>query len=585
MKEPFGNAPLSGAEINNRPNRRAATVMVQGTASDVGKSLITAALCRIFAEDGYRTAPFKSQNMSLNSDVTWDGKEIGRAQAMQADACGVAATTDMNPILLKPTKEMASQVVVHGKPLREYEAREYRTHYLPTAERIVKESLERLRAAHDVVVLEGAGSPAEINLKDRDIVNMRMAAWADAPVILVADIDRGGVFASIVGTLELLEPDERDRVKGFVINKFRGDIKLLEPGLDWLEKRTGKPVLGVMPYMPGLELEDEDSLSLRAGSDGPEPPGPYEPTPPDMLDIAVLRLPRISNFTDMDPLRFESDVRLRYVEHVEQWGRPDAVIVPGSKSVMEDLAWLRKQGLAAKLAEYAASGGTIAGICGGYEMMGTRLLDPHGTESNVREMAALSLFPFETKFAEEKRTVRVQGMARLRLGLPGLPVEGYEIHMGRVRWLDQPKRQPFRIWEKSLAKNERSVSSFGGESASRGDNRTGTGGESAPEGGSGTVTGTGSGTDRAPGVPEGACTEDGRVWGTFIHGIFHNDDFRRHWLNGIRSDKGLEPVEAALRFRERREAAFGRLAGLARQHLDIGRIYRMTGLREEEDDI
>ncbi len=238
------------------------TIMVQGTASDVGKSLITAALCRIFTKDGWRTAPFKSQNMSLNSYVTWDGKEIGRAQGMQADACGILATTDMNPILLKPSGEMKSQVVVHGKPLRDYNAKEYREKYLPVAGSIVQASLRRLREAYDIVVLEGAGSPAEINLKDRDIVNMRMAAWADAPVILVADIDRGGVFASIVGTLELLEPEERDRICGFIINKFRGDVSLLQAGLDWLEDRTGKPVLGVLPFMPGLELEDEDSLSL-----------------------------------------------------------------------------------------------------------------------------------------------------------------------------------------------------------------------------------------------------------------------------------------------------------------------------------
>jgi adenosylcobyric acid synthase len=240
----------------------AKALMIQGTASDVGKSILTAALCRIFVQDGWRTAPYKSQNMSLNSYVTYDGKEIGRAQGVQADACKILATTDMNPILLKPKQDMISQVVVHGKPFMDLDARTYRESYLPQAEQVVKEALSRLRSEYDVVVLEGAGSPAEVNLKDRDIVNMRLAGWADSPVILAADIDRGGVFASIVGTLEILSEEERARVKGFVINKFRGDVTLLQPGLEWLEQRTGKPVLGVIPYLPQLGIEDEDSASL-----------------------------------------------------------------------------------------------------------------------------------------------------------------------------------------------------------------------------------------------------------------------------------------------------------------------------------
>lgn len=520
------------------------TIMVQGTASDVGKSLITAALCRLFKQDGWRTAPFKSQNMSLNSYVTWDGKEIGRAQGMQADACGILATTDMNPILLKPTREMSSQVVVHGKPLRDYNAREYRESYLPIAGEIVQQSLGRLREAYDIVVLEGAGSPAEINLKDRDIVNMRMAAWADAPVILVADIDRGGVFASIVGTLELLEQDERDRVCGFIINKFRGDVSLLQPGLDWLEARTGKPVLGVLPYMPNLELEDEDSLSLSHSKQQPANALTAANDRHDQLDIAVIRLPRISNFTDIDPLHFEKDVKLRYIERASQWGSPDAVIIPGSKNTIEDLLWLKETGLADLLQKHAVDGGWTAGICGGYEMLGSRLLDPLHVESEAEEAAGLGLFPFEVSFAQEKRTVRVEGYGRLNIMQPPTPIEGYEIHMGEVKWQPDvmPTFQPFQIRVQPSIQNTAMAAVY---------------------------------------EAEGACSPDGRVWGTFIHGILHNDDFRRDWLNGIRESKGLEHLTADLRFQERREIAFDRLAEHARRHLNISRIYELLGMEKE----
>jgi adenosylcobyric acid synthase len=520
------------------------TIMVQGTASDVGKSLITAALCRLFTQDGWCTAPFKSQNMSLNSYVTWDGKEIGRAQGMQADACGILATTDMNPILLKPTRDMSSQVVVHGKPLRDYNAREYRESYLPIAGEIVQQSLQRLREAHDIVVLEGAGSPAEINLKDRDIVNMRMAAWADAPVILVADIDRGGVFASIVGTLELLEEAERDRVCGFIINKFRGDVSLLKPGLDWLEARTGKPVLGVLPYMPNLELEDEDSLSLSHSKQQPADALPAANDQHGQLDIAVIRLPRISNFTDIDPLHFERDVKLRYIDRASQWGSPDAIIIPGSKNTIEDLVWLKETGLADLLQKHAADGRWTAGICGGYEMLGKRLLDPLHVESEVEETEGLCFFPFEVRFAEEKRTVRVEGYGRLNSTQPSTPIEGYEIHMGEINWQThaKPTFQPFHIRVQPLI--QKSVESAVYET-------------------------------------EGACTPDGKVWGTFIHGILHNDDFRRDWLNGIRESKGLERLPAELRFHERRESAFDRLAEHARQHLNVSLIYGLLGMEKE----
>nr|WP_246627362.1 cobyric acid synthase [Paenibacillus solanacearum] len=500
--------------------------MLQGTASDVGKSLLTAALCRILLQDGYRVAPFKSQNMSLNSYVTPDGKEIGRAQGMQADACRIAATTDMNPILLKPKKDMVSQVVVHGKPYRDLDARAYRERYLPEAEAVVKESLARLRQSYDIVVIEGAGSPAEVNLKDRDIVNMRLAGWADAPVLLVADIDRGGVFASLVGTLDILTPEERARVKGFVINKFRGDVTLLQPGIDWLEERTGKPVLGVIPYLPQLGLEDEDSASLdrRLAESGRM--SASQERQPDLLDIAVIRLPRISNFTDIDPLSFEPDVRLRFVTGAGDFGRPDAVIVPGSKNTIDDLLYLRHAGLDRKLAQYAEDGGFVTGICAGYQMLGEKLLDPLLVESGEPELRGIGLFPAQTEFAREKQTVRSEAMASL-YGGEAMPVHGYEIHMGQTEFT-RPVRHPFEIVREDGSRQE-----------------------------------------------EGAATEDGRVWGTYLHGILHNDDFRRAWLNRVRLDKGLEPLPAELRFMERREAAFDRLADHVRAHLDLPQLYAM----------
>ncbi|WP_028551115.1 cobyric acid synthase [Paenibacillus sp. UNC451MF] len=524
----------------------AATLMVQGTSSDAGKSLITTALCRILLQDGLRVAPFKSQNMSLNSYVTPDGKEIGRAQGMQADACRIPATTDMNPILLKPKKDMVSQVVVHGKPYRDLDARTYREKYLSEAESIVKDSLYRLRQSYDAVVLEGAGSPAEVNLKDRDIVNMRLAGWADAPVVLVADIDRGGVFASIVGTMDIFTQEERDRVQGFIINKFRGDVTLLYPGLDWLEKRTGKPVLGVIPYLPDLELEDEDSASLdrklatgilAKGSPGvPNMKGDAEKLEADneMLDIAVIRLPRLSNFTDIDPLLYEQDVRLRFVSSPEELGRPDAVILPGSKNTVDDLLFLRENGLDQALLRHAEQGGTMVGICAGYQMMGSKLLDPELVESDRPETAGLGLLPTETVFTSDKRTVRAEGTTQAReLGNNTLPIYGYEIHMGRTRFLE-PVKHPFQIRE------------VGGSEAYHED---------------------------------GVITVDGKLWGTYVHGILHNDDFRREWLNSIRKVKGWQPKAAELRFQERREAAFDRLADHVRRHLDMKRVYEMIGIQ------
>ncbi|CAM3134551.1 cobyric acid synthase [Paenibacillus lupini] len=509
--------------------KRAATIMVQGTASDVGKSVLTTALCRIFVQDKWKTAPFKSQNMALNSYVTLDGKEIGRAQGVQAEACGIAATTDMNPILIKPTGEMKAQIVVHGKPLEEMSAWRYREEYIPLAEEIVTDALDRLRAEYDIVVLEGAGSPAEINLKDRDIVNMRMAEWADAPVLLVADIDKGGVFASIVGTLELLEEDERNRVKGFIINKFRGDISLLQSGLDWLEERTGIPVLGVIPHLPRLDIEAEDSVVLEKLQE-------QERNEDKEIDIVVIRLPRISNFTDFDPLSAEPDISLRYVESAEQLGKPDIIIIPGSKNTLDDLLFLEQTGIAKAIAKRVSEGSFLVGICGGYQMLGRKLYDPLQVESVHDEVDGLGYLPLATTFYMDKRTERVSGtIAAPHPNWPsmqGQAIVGYEIHMGQTTPLSQVNP----------------LLSINGQS-------------------------------------EGVISENGRIFGTYLHGLFHNDTFRRQYLNMVRAYKELAPIEDILPFRSRQIETFDRLADHVRNHLDMEQVYRILFANQSETAI
>ncbi|QUL58036.1 cobyric acid synthase [Paenibacillus tritici] len=512
--------------------------MIQGTASDVGKSLVTAAIGRIMTRDGYRTAPFKSQNMALNSYVTADGKEIGRAQGMQAEAFGITATSDMNPILLKPSGEMSAQIVVHGVPHAALSAREYREKFLPEAKGTVMDALGRLREAYDIVLLEGAGSPAEINLKARDIVNMNLAGWADAPVLLVADIDRGGVFAFIVGTLELLEPQERARVKGFVINKFRGDVSLLQPGLDWLEERTGIPVLGVLPFLPQLRIEAEDSVVLEGTS------GRLRGDSAKELDIAVIRYPRISNFTDFDPLEEEPDAAVRYVTSADELGTPDVIILPGTKNTAADLQYLREQGFPEAI-EHALGQGThqLAGICGGYQMLGLKLLDPDSVESaEPGESEGLGYLPLSTSFLQQKTTVRVSGGLAaghpLRLSpadtgkIGKLPVTGYEIHMGTTT-----NHDPASV-----------LSLF-------------------------TIAGP-----EELAVPEGWGTPDGRIWGSYLHGLFHNDELRRSWLNGLRIAKGLAPLTATFSAAALREQEFDRLADTVKSHLNMAAVYEIMGL-------
>jgi adenosylcobyric acid synthase len=484
----------------------APALMVQGTASHVGKSMLVSALCRMFKQDGLRVLPFKAQNMALNSYVTASGQEIGRAQAAQAEAAGVPAHVDMNPVLIKPEGERRSQIVVMGKAVGSMSAAEYHQRK-PELRRLVAEALTRLRSQADLVVIEGAGSPAEINLKANDIVNMSVARAAQARVLLVGDIDRGGVFAAFVGTMELLEPDERALVRAFVINKFRGDRSLLQPGVDFLTARTGVPTLGVLPYLPALRLAEEDSLGLddRRG---------HERRSGD-LDILVVRLPRIANYDDFGPLEHQPGVALRFVESAADIGAADLVILPGSKTTVQDLQWLRERGLAQAIVERAGRGGPILGVCAGCQMLGQEILDPAGVESPVAVTTGLGLLPLRTRFATTKVTAQVEARPASPsfLGLaPGTPLSGYEIHMGRL--------EPLGPWAPAFTVVRRN------------------------------------GADTAE--PDGAVA--GPVAGTLLHGIFAEPAVRAALVASLR--QGATPVAAP----ELDE--YDRLASTAREHLE-----------------
>ena len=402
----------------------ALNIMLQGTMSNAGKSLLSAGLCRIFRQDGLRVAPFKSQNMALNSFITKDGGEMGRAQVVQAEACGIEPDVRMNPILLKPTTDVGSQVIVNGQVRGNMRAMEYyakKREYLPD----VMHAYESLALENDVIVIEGAGSPAEINLKQDDFVNMGLAKLVNAPVLLIGDIDRGGVFAQLYGTIALLEPDERARVKGTIINKFRGDRSILEPGLRQLEALCGVPVAGVVPYAQ-VDIDDEDSLSARFTKD----------TARKLLDIAVIRLPRISNFTDFSPFERYEGVSVRYIDRVSSLGAPDLILLPGTKSTIADLQWLRESGLEAAILKQAARGTLVFGVCGGYQMLGRSICDPDGVETaGETEIRGMGLLPVDTVFRGEKvqRQTRgvFSGVSGMLAELSGLSYEGYEIHMGR----------------------------------------------------------------------------------------------------------------------------------------------------------
>lgn len=508
----------------------ARTIMIQGTASHVGKSVLVAALCRIFYRDGHRVAPFKSQNMALNSFVTRDGGEMGRAQVVQAEAAGRAPHVDMNPILLKPTGQASSQVVLLGKPVGNLSAREYHRDFAGRAWKAACEALERLKNDNDIIVIEGAGSPAEVNLQSTEIVNMRVAREAGAPVLLTCDIDKGGALAAVVGTLELLDPKDRDLVAGIIINKFRGDLTLFQPAIEFLEEKTGIPVIGVVPYFQGFRIQEEDTVheetlkrSREAGTRD--------------VEVAVIHLPHISNFTDFDPLEDEPDVSLRYVGRGTPLGSPDLIIIPGSKNTIEDLAYLKRTGVAGEIRRLSESGVTVAGICGGFQILGRELHDPLHTESNIPSIDGLGLLDITTTFARDKVTTQVRAVAcgpgPMLEDARGTEVVGYEIHMGRTD-LENGVKPAFEITHR-----------FGGSRISM----------------------------------DGAATGNGRVWGTYIHGIFDSAPFRRKIINSIRKAKGLPPLveSVSLSAWEQRQRDYDKLAGVVRGSLDMGKVYGMVG--------
>lgn len=503
---------------------KARSIMIQGTSSDVGKSLICTAFCRVFSNKGLRVVPFKSQNMALNSYVTLDGGEIGRAQGVQAEAARITATTDMNPILLKPKQDMVSEVIVHGKHFLDMNAKSYRNQFVQEAMPIIRKSVEKLQDEYDIIVLEGAGSPAEINLKDRDIANMRMAKLADAAVILVADIDRGGVFASIIGTLALLDKDERDCVKGIIINKFRGMRELLDDGIEWLEKETGIPVLGVLPYLD-VNIEAEDSLALSSLRFKKPKKAEFP------IDVAVLRFPRISNFTDVDPFFDEPGVGVRLVSSVNELGKPDLLILPGTKNTMEDLEWMKHVGLDGAINELREQGTMIFGICGGFQMLGTKLFDPDAVEGNGENAEGLSLLPVETVFQAEKKTVQMEGVLSAGIMEGQMNLNGFEIHLGRTTLKSQVR--PFLLLK--------------------------------------------------DGREDGAISTDNKVMGTYLHGIFHNRLFTRLLVNQIRRNKGLDEVNENVQSdSERREEAYNLLASHLEENIDMDTIYQWLQLETTE---
>lgn len=506
---------------------QARAIMVLGTSSHVGKSLLTVALCRIFARKGYRVAPFKSQNMSLNSAATPEGLEIGRAQALQAEAAGIPSSVHMNPILIKPSSDSTSQVVVRGKIWGQLSAADYHQRRVEELMPVVQESYHALASEYEVIVLEGAGSPAEINLKQHDIVNMRMAEMASAACLLVGDIDRGGVFASLYGTVELVEPAERERIRGFCINKFRGDVDLLTPGVRMMEQRLRKPCLGVVPYMHGLVLEEEDSVGL--------PPvtltgwGPATKDPDRPLRVAVIAVPSFSNFTDFDSLRAEPTVDLRFCNTREGLQHADMVILPGSKQTMRDLAWMQQNHFGSAIQAHATRG-LLVGICGGMQMLGQSIEDLHGTE-HAGAMRGLSLLPIHTTMQAEKVTRNGIGQILAADGLFGQLIEtnrvpGYEIHIGKTMYLDDA--QPFATL--------------------------------------------------ASGDLDGCVSKDRHILGTYLHGLFDDDAFRSAFLTAARAFFGLNGPLRVNAWKAQREASFDRLADQVEASLDMQQIFGWAGL-------
>ena len=500
----------------------AKAIMVQGTMSNAGKSLLAAGLCRIFKQDGYRVAPFKSQNMALNSFITKEGLEMGRAQVMQAEAAGIAPSVLMNPVLLKPTNDVGSQVIVNGEVLGNMSARDYFKYKKKLVPDIMK-AYNALAAENDIIVIEGAGSPAEINLKSDDIVNMGMAKMAKAPVLLVGDIDRGGVFAQLIGTVMLLEEDEKEMVKGLIINKFRGDKTILDPGVEMLEERSGIPVVGVAPYL-NIQVEDEDSLTERFETNRTV----------DMIDIAVIRVPRISNFTDFNPLESIQGVSLRYVKNPSELGNPYMIVLPGTKNTMEDLLWMRENGLEALILKEAAKGKLIFGICGGYQMMGETLSDPHGVEAGGT-IKGMGLLPMDTVFAKKKTRTRVEGSFSQLTGafakLSDTALEGYEIHMGETTY--EPGAAVFS-----------------------------------------TIAET-AGTHNGKGSSANGCQYQNAA-GSYVHGIFDSVQMQKALIELLCQRKGLSGETVSwIDEKVYKEQQYDKLAEGLRESMDMARIYQI----------
>ena len=497
------------------------SIMIQGTGSYVGKSAIASALCRIFRQDGHRVAPFKPQNISLNSYITGEGGEIGRSQAVQAEAAGVEPSVNMNPILIKPTSDKTAQVIVRGNVygnLPAYQDREFKK----IALKAITESYQRLTEQYDVIIIEGAGSPAEINLPD-DIANMGSAELIGSPVLLVGDIDKGGVFASLVGTMELLQEQKRKLIRGFIINKFRGDKSLLGPGLKFLEDKYGYPVLGVIPYFKDIYLPEEDSLSLERLESSRDREG---------LRLGVIHLPHISNFTDFDALEREEGVRVEYLSNGLDLKAMDLIIIPGSKNTIEDLLYLKETGIKEKIMEHYHRGGRVVGICGGYQMLGNIISDPYEVEGKIESAEGLGLLDVDSTLEKEKATTLVEALpteAKEWAGDNGT-LKGYEIHMGRTT-LNKGIRSMFHICKRQ---------------------------------------------SQEVALQDGAVSSDGRVWGTYVHGIFDNDDFRRSFLNLLRREKGLPSREATrFSYNEEKERSFNLLASLVRENLDVDKVNKI----------
>jgi adenosylcobyric acid synthase len=532
--------------------KQAKTIMVMGTSSSAGKSLFVTALCRCFARRGYRVAPFKSQNMSNNAAVCADGSEIGRSQALQAMAAGVAPTSDMNPILLKPEGATHSQVIVNGRPLPELRGKSMEAvEYFRQRHNLwghVTAAIDRLRQEYEVIVIEGAGSPAELNLARFEMVNMSVARYCQSPVILVGDIERGGVFAQLLGTLWLLPPEDRALVGGLVVNKFRGDLSLFDSGITILEERGEVPVLGVLPWLDGLCLPEEDAVALAYCN------APIVDEREPCLDVVVIHLPHIANFDDFDPIANHPKVKLRYVRDVEQLGSPDVLVIPGTKNTLGDLQWLRSSGLATRVQQLAQGGTHVVGICGGYQILGKRLNNPHHLEHNGHEALGLGLLDVETTFERQKQTCQVE----LRIlnedvvaGMVGCIVRGYEIHIGQTTtgsaWLQRTE-----------------LSGVAHPMASQSD---------------------------------GASARHGQVWGCYLHGLFHNDAFREHWLRQLFLRKGIpfashdqlangqsehryhqvnsEDKPTVTSATERINQSIDRLANAVEEHLDFATIEQM----------